>query len=91
MSMIFRAVAASTKVVSKALAIAGVSILALVIYTGYTIPRPNMHPWFKWISWINPLAYSFEALFVNEMHGREFPCSDIVPSYPNLTGDTFIW
>lgn len=90
MSMIFRTIAASTKTVAQALAIAGIAVLAIVIYTGFTIPRPKMHPWFKWISWINPVAYAFEGLFVNELHGRNFPCSTIVPSYPGLTGDTFI-
>ncbi|KAK5270504.1 GTPase-activating protein, partial [Exophiala xenobiotica] len=40
-------------------------------------------PWFKWTSWINPVAYAYEALIVNEVHGREFPCaaSSLVPPY----------
>lgn len=62
------------------MAIAGVSTLGFVIYTGYVIPRPLMHPWFKWISWINPVAYAFEGLFVNELHGVEYSCSQLVPS-----------
>jgi ATP-binding cassette subfamily G (WHITE) protein 2 (PDR) len=64
------------------MAIAGVTTLAIVIYTGFVIPRPLMHPWFKWISWINPVAYAFEGLFVNELHGRTFECSNIVPTGP---------
>lgn len=92
MSQIYRSIAASTKTVSQALAIAGVATLAIVIYTGFVIPRPLMHPWFKWISWINPVAYAFEGLFVNELHGREFACSQLVPSGGSysLTGDNFI-
>jgi ATP-binding cassette subfamily G (WHITE) protein 2 (PDR) len=39
-----------------------------------------MHPWFKWISWINPVAYAFEGLFVNELHGQRFACSSLVPT-----------
>lgn len=35
MSQIYRSIAASTKTVSQALAIAGVVTLAIVIYTGY--------------------------------------------------------
>ena len=66
MSAIFRTIAASTKTVSQAMAFAGVMVLAIVIYTGFTIPRPYMHPWFKWLSWINPIAYAFEAILVNE-------------------------
>ncbi|PVH71205.1 putative ABC multidrug transporter, partial [Cadophora sp. DSE1049] len=90
MSAMFRTVAASTKTISQALAMAGILVLAIVIYTGYTIPLPYMHPWFKWITYINPLAYAFEALMVNELHGREFPCASFIPTYPNLTGETFI-
>lgn len=75
MSAMFRTVAAATKTITEALAIAGVLVLVIVIYTGYTIPRPYMHPWFKWLTWLNPLAYAFEALMVNEFHGREFACA----------------
>ncbi|CZT10569.1 probable ABC1 transport protein [Rhynchosporium graminicola] len=92
MSQIYRSIAASTKTVSQALAIAGVATLAIVIYTGFVIPRPLMHPWFKWISWINPVAYAFEGLFVNELHGQRFACSQIVPSgpgYPSV-GNEFV-
>jgi ATP-binding cassette, subfamily G (WHITE), member 2, PDR len=51
-----------------------------------------MHPWFKWISWINPVAYAFEGLFVNELHGQRFTCSTLVPSGGpyTLTGNSFV-
>lgn len=51
-----------------------------------------MHPWFKWISWINPVAYAFEGLFVNELHGQRFACSQVVPSGPGYpsTGNEFV-
>jgi ATP-binding cassette subfamily G (WHITE) protein 2 (PDR) len=92
MSQIYRSIAASTKTVSQALAIAGVVTLAIVIYTGFVISRPLMHPWFKWISWINPVAYAFEGIFVNELHGQRFECSQLVPAGPGYTqnGDNFI-
>ncbi|KAG4429722.1 GTPase-activating protein [Cadophora sp. M221] len=92
MSQIYRSIAASTKTVSQALAIAGVVTLAIVIYTGFVIPRPLMHPWFKWLSWINPVAYAFEGLFVNELHGQRFACSQLVPSGPGYpsTGNEFV-
>lgn len=92
MSQIYRSIAASTKTVSQAMAIAGVTTLAIVIYTGFVIPRPLMHPWFKWISWINPVAYAFEGLFVNELHAREFACSALVPQGPGYSqvGQQFV-
>jgi ATP-binding cassette, subfamily G (WHITE), member 2, PDR len=32
------------------------------------IPPTSMHPWFKWISYINPLSYSFESLMVSSLN-----------------------
>ncbi|KIX02715.1 uncharacterized protein Z518_08657 [Rhinocladiella mackenziei CBS 650.93] len=93
MSAIFRTIAAATRTIPQALAIAGVVLLAVVIYTGFVIPRPNMHPWFKWITWINPLGYAYEALIVNEFHGRDFPCSNVIPAYPGFStgsSNTFV-
>ncbi|QPC78086.1 hypothetical protein HYE68_008838 [Fusarium pseudograminearum] len=90
MSMIFRTIAATTVSLPQAMAISGFLVLALVTYTGFVIPSPEMHPWFKWISYINPLAYAFEALLVNQAHGTDYPCSNLVPSYPNLVGETFV-
>ncbi|KEQ91070.1 hypothetical protein AUEXF2481DRAFT_70340 [Aureobasidium subglaciale EXF-2481] len=90
MSAMFRSLAAVTRTVSQALALAGVLVLAIVIYTGYTIPRSYMHPWFKWLTWINPLSYAFEALMVNEFHGRNFTCASFVPTDPDFSTTAFI-
>ncbi|EXA30626.1 hypothetical protein FOVG_18001 [Fusarium oxysporum f. sp. pisi HDV247] len=89
-SMVFRTIAAATRTLPQAMAISGFLVLALVTYTGFVLPGPYMHPWFKWISYINQLSYAFEALLVNQAHGTNYPCSNLVPPYPNLTGDTFI-
>ncbi|KAL3463322.1 ABC-2 type transporter-domain-containing protein [Aspergillus heterothallicus] len=92
MSAVFRTLAASTKTLSQAMSMAGVLVLAIVIYTGFVIPTPQMSdvPWFSWIRWINPVYYTFEAMIANEFHGRRFECSQFVPAYPNLSGDSFI-
>ena len=45
MSAIFRTMAAATRTVSQAMALSGVLVLALVIYTGFAIRVPDMHPW----------------------------------------------
>ncbi|KAF1980084.1 hypothetical protein BU23DRAFT_444908 [Bimuria novae-zelandiae CBS 107.79] len=90
MSAVFRTLAACTKTVSQAMALAGVLVLALVVYTGFVITVPSMHPWFGWIRWINPIFYAFEILIANEFHGRQFPCASFIPSYPTLPGDSFI-
>jgi len=46
---------------------AAVVILALIIYTGFAIPITNMHPWFRWINYLDPVSYAFEALMINEV------------------------
>ncbi|KAL6811883.1 ABC-2 type transporter domain-containing protein [Trichoderma camerunense] len=91
MSAIFRTMAAITRTVSQAMSLAGILVLALVIYTGFTITVPTMHPWFSWIRWINPIYYAFEILVANEFHGQDFPCgSSFVPPYNPTVGDSFI-
>ena len=89
MSAIFRTLAAVTKTISQAMGLAGVMILVLVVYTGFVLPVPSMHPWFEWIHYLNPIYYAFEILIANEFHGREFPCSSYVPSYADLSGHAF--
>ena len=78
----FQMIASLTKAPSTANSIGGVSVLILAIYTGYMIATPNMHPWFRWLNFINPLAYGFESVLANEFHGREMPCNLLVPSGP---------
>lgn len=92
MSGIFRTLAASTKTLAQAMSMAGVIVLAIVIYTGFVITAPEMSkiPWFSWIRWINPVFYTFESLIANEFHGRRLECSQFIPAYPNLIGDSFI-
>lgn len=49
-----------------------------------------MHPWFSWIRYLNPIFYAFEMLVANEFHGREFTCSEIMPPYSPVVGDSWI-
>ncbi|KAF5373389.1 hypothetical protein D9757_009736 [Collybiopsis confluens] len=89
MSMIFRTIGASSRTISQAMAPAAIIMLSLIIYTGFTIPIADMHPWFRWINYINPIAYAFESLMVNEFDRREFPCTSFIPSgfgYTNASG-----
>ncbi|KZT66729.1 hypothetical protein DAEQUDRAFT_714433 [Daedalea quercina L-15889] len=78
----FRWLAALFKSAAPAQAFAGISLLLLTLYTGYTIPQPSMIGALRWITYINPLKYGFEALMINEFHGLEAECASIVPSGP---------
>jgi ATP-binding cassette subfamily G (WHITE) protein 2 (PDR) len=90
MSMMFRTIAAFSRTIAQAMAPAAVLILLLVVYTGFAIPVRDMAVFLRWVNYLNPIAYAFESLMVNEFHGREFACSVYIPSgpgYENVTSD----
>ncbi|XAO22858.1 hypothetical protein I312_101633 [Cryptococcus bacillisporus CA1280] len=88
MSMFFRSIASLSRSLTQALAPAAIMILALVIYTGFAINVQNMRGWARWINYLDPIAYGFESLMINEFHGREYACSMFVPSGPGYEGAT---
>lgn len=93
MSNIFRTIGAVSRTLAQALVPSGIFMLSLIIYTGFTIPVRDMRPWFKWISYLNPIQYAFESLMINEFSNRPFPCEVFVPmgpNYMNATGDSII-
>ncbi|KAF9894992.1 hypothetical protein FE257_004616 [Aspergillus nanangensis] len=87
MIALFRSVGASFRTFDAASKISGFLISALVIYTGYMIHKPQMHPWLMWIYWIDPLAYGFQSLLGNEFHDKVIPCvgPNLVPSGPGYS------
>ncbi|KAL0264763.1 Multidrug resistance protein [Diplodia seriata] len=84
MSMLFRTIASVSRTISQAMVPATLLILAIVIFTGFAIPIQYMRGWCRWINWVDPVAYGFEALMVNEFHGRYWACESFVPGYPDL-------
>lgn len=85
MSMLFRTIASVSRTLSQAMAPAALLILALVIYTGFALPVPNMRGWARWINYLDPVGYGFESLMINEFSGRTFPCppQSFVPGGPS--------
>lgn len=88
MSMLFRTIASVSRTLSQAMAPAAIIILAIVTFTGFAIPTPYMLGWCRWINWLDPIAFAFESLMVNEFHGRPFTCTDeqIIPGYGTWEG-----
>ncbi|EAU31010.1 ABC transporter CDR4 [Aspergillus terreus NIH2624] len=80
MSGIFRTIGSASRTLSQAMVPAAVLILALVMFTGFVIPIDYMLGWSRWINYIDPMAYIFEALMINEFAGRQFLCTSYVPS-----------
>lgn len=74
MTMIFRTIASSFKSYEKAMVPASLILIALVIYSGFVIPVSYMHGWARWINYIDPVAYAFESMMVNEFRNRVFSC-----------------
>lgn len=66
--------------------LSGVSLLFMILYVGYLQPPSSMHPWFKWIYWINPLAYGFKSLMTNEFKDLKLMCTgtNLVPQVPGV-------
>lgn len=88
MKAFFRMVAACFKTESAATSLAGVVVVVVALFTGYTIPKPNIPGALRWIMYINPVRYGFEALLTNEFHTLNGTCSMLVPSgpaYPNIS------
>ncbi|KAK2021293.1 hypothetical protein LX32DRAFT_733542 [Colletotrichum zoysiae] len=85
MSGLFRSIASLSRTLSQAMVPASILILALVIFTGFVIPVDYMLGWCRWINYLDPVAYGFEALMINEFHGREYQCGTFIPS-PGVAG-----
>ncbi|OSX63435.1 hypothetical protein POSPLADRAFT_1074039 [Postia placenta MAD-698-R-SB12] len=84
----FRGLAAAFQNAAPAQAVAGVSVLILTLYTGYNIPQPYMIGALRWITYINPLKYGFEAMVLNEFHTLDGACASLIPQgpgYENIT------
>lgn len=84
MTAFFRSIGAGFGTFDAASKVSGFMISALIMYCGYLISKPKMHPWFVWIYWIDPLAYAFQSLLGNEFAGQIIPCvgPNLVPSGP---------
>lgn len=89
LTALYRMFASVSPEIDTAVRFSGISLNLLVIYTGYVIPKTQLlgdYIWFGWIYWINPLAYSFEAVLTNEFSGRVMECdpSYLVPRGPGV-------
>ncbi|CAH0025077.1 unnamed protein product [Clonostachys rhizophaga] len=72
--LFYNAIGASLQTFDAASKISGLTLLVAAMYSGYMIPKTDMHHWFEWLFWINPIAYGLEGLLTNEFHGRAIRC-----------------
>jgi ABC-type multidrug transport system ATPase subunit len=90
MTAMFRLIGAAFPTFDAATKVSGLTIVSCFVYTGYMITKPEMHPWFVWIFWINPMAYGFDSLLSNEFHAQEIPCvgPNIIPNGPGYASES---
>ncbi|KAL4769136.1 ABC-2 type transporter-domain-containing protein [Aspergillus nidulans var. acristatus] len=86
----FRAVGALCKRFGLASQLTGLISTIGFVYGGYLIPFSKMHPWFRWIFYLNPCSYAFEAIMANEFTRLELQCVEpnyipYGPGYPDST------
>ncbi|KXH58226.1 ABC-2 type transporter [Colletotrichum salicis] len=86
--MIFRFLGSVTKTTSQALAPSAIILLALMLFSGFAVPQSYLSDWIGWIHWINTVFYAQESLALNEFIGRNFTCSQFVPTGPGDTSST---
>ncbi|ROV88366.1 hypothetical protein VPNG_10268 [Cytospora leucostoma] len=75
---LYRMFASLSPTMDDAVRFCGIAISLLIMYLGYIIPRTQLlskYIWFGWLYWINPLAYSYEAIMANEFSGRDMTCA----------------
>jgi ATP-binding cassette, subfamily G (WHITE), member 2, PDR len=68
MSMVFRTLGSLSRTLEQTMAPASIVVLLCIVYTGFVIPVPYMKPWLSWFRRLNPMAYAFESLLINEVH-----------------------
>ncbi|KAI0204830.1 ABC-2 type transporter-domain-containing protein [Astrocystis sublimbata] len=84
---LYRMFASMSPEIDTAVRFSGIALNILIIYTGYVIPKTQLLSekiWFGWLYWVNPLAYSFEAVITNEFSGRVMQCApdQLIPQGP---------
>lgn len=84
MSMLFRTIASVSRSLVQALVPTALLMIALIIYTGFVIPVKDMLGWSRWINYLDPVAYGFESLMINEYSGRNYPCDQFIPPAPQF-------
>ncbi|KAF8247515.1 hypothetical protein K440DRAFT_550851 [Wilcoxina mikolae CBS 423.85] len=84
----YRAIGSFSKNINVAIRLAFLGLNVIALFAGYMQPYKTMKSWvYKWIYWANPLAYSLEAVMINQFHGMELACSPahLVPGVPGAS------
>jgi len=91
---LYRMFAALSPTIDDAVRFSGTGLNLLVLFTGYAIPKTQLlskYIWFGWLTYVNPISYSFEALLANEFADRTMTCDPpmIIPSGTGYTDPSY--
>jgi len=67
---ISRILAFSLPTVDVAQTLGPAALLIVILTTGYSPQYLELPTWLRWLSWVSPCAYCYEALIVNEVYHR---------------------
>mmetsp|Transcript_6808 Transcript_6808/g.11284 ORF Transcript_6808/g.11284 Transcript_6808/m.11284 type:complete len:1439 (+) Transcript_6808:110-4426(+) len=106
-SQVFRLIGSLTPESTAAKSMCGVTLVLMVLFSGYIIPKNGISDGWIWFYWMNPLAYALKAVTVNEFLGSEYDfliCGDypacsqqlrygdvVLESRGNPTDEVEIW
>ncbi|EKV12246.1 ABC drug exporter AtrF [Penicillium digitatum] len=89
LTSLYRMFAALSPSIDDAVRFGGIALNLLVLYVGYVIPKQTLIKesiWFGWLFYVNPIAYSYEAVLTNEFSDRDMDCnpSQLIPQGPGM-------
>jgi hypothetical protein len=67
MSLYFRTVGSLSRTMEQTMIPCSMVIIVFSCYTGFVIPIKDMVPWLSWLRRLNPIAYAYESLMINEV------------------------
>lgn len=80
MSQFFRLIASVVSGYSIAQPLAGISVVLMVLFSGFIIPKSNIPPGWEWFYWINPVAYVLRSVTVNEYMAPDYDFQICAPT-----------
>lgn len=64
--------------------------LVYVFVSGYSPQYRQLPVWFRWLTWVNPTAFGFEALMLNEFAYRDIPITEGGTVVATVDGVSFL-
>ncbi|KAK9829075.1 hypothetical protein WJX72_003763 [[Myrmecia] bisecta] len=81
---LFRAIGSLARNLVVANALGSLSLLIIMLLGGFVLTPPQIHPWWIWGFWINPLSYLQRAILINEFTAPRWNIPSSDPKYTNL-------